>query len=53
MVEFVPIFPETGEFDWDTTCASYKKLDQELKKNPKDLKAINDNIGVLQHYIFL
>lgn len=52
MVEFVPIFPETGEFDWDTTCASYKKLDQELKKNPKDLKAINDNIGVLQHYIF-
>lgn len=52
MVDFVPIFPETGTHEWDVTRATYQKVAQEIKKNPKDIKAIDDNISLLQGYIF-
>lgn len=47
MVDFVPIFPETGTHEWDVTRATYQKVAQEIKKNPKDIKAIDDNISLL------
>ena len=52
MVDFVPFFPETGTYEWDVTQATYQKVAQEIKKNPKDIKAIDDNISLLQGYIF-
>lgn len=52
MVDFVPIFPENGTYEWDVTRATYQKVAQEIKKNPKDIKAIDDNISLLQGYIF-
>lgn len=52
MVDFAPIFPENGTYEWDVTRATYQKVAQEIKKNPKDIKAIDDNISLLQGYIF-
>lgn len=50
--DFKPLFPVEGIFDWSVTVSFYQKLLKSYEREPRDLKAIEKLIDVLQYYIF-